>query len=134
MPAIPYARLPDLADGLDRAAPTGLDSAIDRLRAAAQTVGEQRVLQLSIGGPGGQARREVDVAMADGAQLRDGGGDGTPDMTVRCSADTLWRLLDGSYSPVEAFRDGLMQLDGDEKAAKRLLRHLAGPDGLVDCR
>jgi putative sterol carrier protein len=126
MPAIPYARLPDLADGLDRAAPTGLDSAIDRLRAAAKTAGEQRMLQLSIGGPGGQARREVDVAMADGA--------GTPDVTVRCSADTLWRLLDGSYSPVEAFRDGQMQLDGDEKAAKRLLRHLAGPDGLVDCR
>jgi putative sterol carrier protein len=72
--------------------------------------------------------------MAEGAQLRDGGGDGSPDATVRCSAGTLWRLLDGSYSPVEAFRDGLMQLDGDERAAKRLLRHLAGPDGLVDCR
>ena len=128
MPAVPYARLPDLAKGLDRKSPADLDSAVDRLRTAARTAGEQRVVQLSIGDPHGQQRRDLDVPMAEGQ------GGGSPDVTVRCSAGTLWRLLDGTYSPVEAFRDGLMQVDGDEKAAKRLLRHLAGPDGLVDCR
>jgi putative sterol carrier protein len=88
------------------------------------------MLQLSIGEPDGQARRDLDIAMDDGIQP----GDGTPDVTVGCSVNTLWRLLDGSYSPVEAFRDGLMFLSGDDKAAKRLLRHLAGPNGLVGCR
>jgi hypothetical protein len=96
MTAIPYARLPDLAEGLDRTSSTGLDSAVDRLRAAAKTAGEQRVLQLSIGEPDGRARRELNVPMAEAVQARGGAG-GTPDATVRCSAGTLWRLLDGSY-------------------------------------
>jgi putative sterol carrier protein len=65
---------------------------------------------------------------ADGAEPT-----GQPDVEIRCSGETLWRMLDGSYSPVEAFREGQLRVRGDDDLAKRVLRHIAGPDGSVDC-
>jgi len=136
MPVSEYARVKNLVSGIEQTAPDSLDRAFERVHAAVQTSGEHGTLAVSVGGGQGDPPRRV-FPVTIGAGPADAGGPGsaTPaKVTVLCSRATLWRLLEGSYSPVEAFRDGLMRVQGDDKLAKRLLRHLAGPDGLVDCR
>jgi hypothetical protein len=136
MPVSGYARVKNLVSDIEQTAPDGMDRAFGRLHAAVQTSGEHGVLAVSVGGGQGDPPRRV-FPVTIGAGAAEAGGPGPAvraDATVLCSRATLWRLLEGSYSPVEAFRDGLMRVQGDEKLAKRLLRHLAGPDGLVDCQ
>jgi hypothetical protein len=76
-------------------------------------------------------RRGWTISLAEPA-VRTGRVD-RPEVEVLASVETFWRLVDGSYSPVEAWRDGRLRIRGDEQLGKRVLRHLAGPEGKVDC-
>jgi putative sterol carrier protein len=130
---ISYARVRDLADGLDRASDVDLDRVVTRIADAVRDAGERGVLQIDLGGDEEiETRRGWTVALADRQSGR--GRVDLADVEVITSVETFWRLVEGSYSPVEAFRDGRMRVRGNEALAKRILRHLAGPDGRVGCR
>jgi len=57
----------------------------------------------------------------------------TPDLEIITTRDVFDRLAGGSYSPVQAFRDGNMRVRGDIELGKRLLAHLAGSGTKIDC-
>ncbi len=127
-----FARVRDLQSGLDRSSPDSLDAAVERVTDAVRSAGERGVLLVNLGGPGqGDARRQRPIPLSGDDPGTDTGG--RPDVEIRCSDGTFWRMIDGSYSPVEAYREGKLRVRGDEPLAKRVLRHLAGPDGSVDC-
>ena len=131
-----YARIKNLLSGLKFTDEDSLASAVERLSAAVPAAGEPGRFRLSLGDPGdvdGRWRRTI--PLEGGAVLNDDEGvpTGGADVEIRCAADTFWRMLDGSYPPVQAYRDGMARVRGDEALAKRLLRHLAGSEGSVDC-
>lgn len=111
------------------------EQAVKRFATAAGGAGESGTMRLSLGGPEeGDARREWVVSLDEGeAEER-------PDRSLRSAIEvvtapeTFQRMAAGSYSPVQAFLDGLLRVRGDVGLGKRILRHLAGPEGRVDCR
>jgi putative sterol carrier protein len=122
----------DLLAGLDGPGPDSMDAAVGRLAAAVPAAGHRGRLLLSLGSPDEvDARRLKSISLAAGEILD--GASGRPDLEIRCSDETLWAMLSGSFSPVEAFRDGKLRVRGDEQLGKKVLRHLAGPEGSVDC-
>jgi hypothetical protein len=126
-----YARIASLLEGLDRSAPESVDTAMQRLAAAVPAAGQRGKILVNVGDADQADSRRHWTVPLDGA-AKPAGAD-PPDAEVRCSADTLWSLLDGTTSPVEAFLNGTIRVRGDERLLKRVLRHLAGPEGSVHC-
>ena len=127
-----YARVRSLAEGLDREAGADLGKAVERIATATRDGGEHGALQLSLSAPGTGTQRQRWTVALETHRARVGSAD-RPDVEILTSVETFWRLVDGSYSPVDAFRDGKLRIRGDAALGKRVLRHLAGPDGKVDC-
>lgn len=127
-----YARVPSLVEGLDRSADADLQKVMERVAAGVGDAGERGALQVSLGADEDGAERRGWTISLEGHEARAGRVE-RPDVEMLASVETFWRLVDGSYSPVEAWRDGRLRVRGDEQLGKRVLRHLAGPEGKVDC-
>jgi putative sterol carrier protein len=127
-----YARVRSVAEGIDRSAADGLDTVMARVAVATGAAGERGVLQVSLSHNGNGGRHRWAVSLED-HQARAVGAD-RPDVEMLTSVETFWQLADGSYSPVEAFLNGRLRVRGDKQLGKRVLRHLAGPEGSVDCQ
>jgi putative sterol carrier protein len=123
-----YALVRSLTDGHGN----DVDLTMELLANAISGVGEQGALQLSLGGTDeGEQRRTWTLSLDEGASAD---GSVTSDVTLLTAPETFQRMAEGTYSPVQAFLDGKLRVRGDIDLAKRILRHLAGPDGRVDCR
>ncbi len=55
-----------------------------------------------------------------------------PALEIVAKAETYRRMVDGSYSPLEAFLDGRMRVRGDIELGKQLLKRLGQPGGITD--
>ena len=129
-----YARMRPLTPGHQgQMSPLDLESTVRRMSEQLGAAGERGTLRLAMGDNDGNAPREVwDIALVEGT-ARSGEHAGGGDVEVLTAPATFAQFADGSYSPVQAFLDGKLRIRGDVDVAKRLLRHLAGPEGRVDC-
>jgi putative sterol carrier protein len=126
-----YALVRSLTDGPE----IDVDSTMERLASALGDAGETGSMGLSIGGDDESSERSVWTLSLDQTTAQRGGnGSLASDVTLLTAPETFHRMATGSYSPVQAFLDGRLRVRGDIDLAKRILRHLAGPDGRVDCR
>jgi hypothetical protein len=121
-----YAVLPDLAEA------TGgdLDRVIGRLAEAIGQMGETGTVRLRFS-PAPQAGERRSYVLHLAAADLDGASRNQVELLL--APATLMMIASGAYSPVRAFLDGKLRVRGDVDLAKRVLRHLAGPDGRVDC-
>lgn len=110
------------------------EETVRRLAAEMTDAGESGSLRLSLGGHEEGAERRAWMLSLDGGDAEVGANGSSADVELLTALETFQRMADGSYSPVQAFLDGKLRVRGDVSLGKRILRHLAGPGGLVDCR
>lgn len=131
---IEYARVRSLVEGLDTGEATVTEGVVERLAGELRDAGEHGVLRLSFGDEQDDTPRQVWAVSLDDAvarRIEDGQERGT--VGLYTAPATFARMADGSYSPVRAFLDGKIRVVGDIDLGKRLLRHLAGPEGRTGC-
>jgi putative sterol carrier protein len=124
-----------LVRGLTEGHGSDADLVMQRLATAIGGAGETGVMRLSLGGDEEGSERSVwMLSLADATAERSANGSVASDVTLLTAPETFQRMAEGSYSPVQAFLDGKLRVRGDIDLAKRILRALAGPEGLVECR
>lgn len=109
------------------------EAVVRRLGEAIGATGGGGCVQLSLGGPDEDAERREWRLPLDPAPPG-AGGTGSGDVWLHTAPETFLAMAAGSYAPVQAYLDGRLRVRGDVDLAKRVLRHLAGPEGRVDCR
>jgi putative sterol carrier protein len=57
---------------------------------------------------------------------------GKPKIEIIIRTEAWTEIAQGKLSPIEAFLKGRLRVRGDISMAKRLLRHLCEPDGVID--
>ncbi|MCA1675343.1 MAG: SCP2 sterol-binding domain-containing protein [Actinobacteria bacterium] len=126
-----YALVRSLTDGQG----SDVDLTVERLATAVSDAGDRGSMQLSLGADEEGSERSVwTLSLDEATAKRSTTGSVASDITLLTAPETFQRMAEGSYSPVQAFLDGKLRVRGDMDLAKRILRHLAGPDGRVDCR
>lgn len=104
-----YARLLGPTDGIDGHTDEAIQSLITRFVDGVRDAGEHGVTRtLGVRDPD---ERVWGVSLHRPAQARREAVD-RPDFEVVASVDTVRRMIDGSYSPVDAFRDGKLRIHG----------------------
>lgn len=97
--------------------------------------GESGTVRLSVGDPEEGGQRRAWMVSLDKGGVEDGTDRSRrSDLELVTALETGQRMAEGSYSPVQAFLDGKLRVRGDVSLGRRILRHLAGPEGLVECR
>lgn len=115
-----YARLLGPIDGIEGNAEEAVPSLIERFVKDVRDAGEHGVMQLC-GGNRDPDERLWGISLHRAARAR-GEEVERPDFTVAASLDTCRRMIDGSYSPVDAFREGKLRICG--KISPQVTRRL----------
>lgn len=126
-----YARLRSLVTATDEPTDQAIQAVLDQAADRLSDFDESAVVQVRLV-PARGAPRAWSMRTGGDQRRAEAGRAERPDLEVVTSAETLQRVADGSYSPIQAFIDGRLRVRGDAELGKRVVRHLGGPDGDVD--
>jgi hypothetical protein len=118
-----YATLRDFVQDRAKRSPDELEHALQRAAKALADSGEEGLVQVRILGEQGPRHfhfkltpKRCTLHMEEAEK---------PTLELIGLEETAWSVLDGSLSPLEAFRQGKMRIRGDVALGRRLLRQIA---------
>ncbi len=118
-----YATLRDFARVTVKRSPDGLKHTLEQVAKALADSGEKGLVQVRILGE--QELRHFHFKLAPKRCTLQTERVEKPTLELIARNETAWNVLDGSLSPLDAFRQGKVRVRGDVALGLRLLRQLA---------
>ena len=118
-----YAVLRDFVQSKAKGPPKELEPTLRRLAKALGESGEEGLVQVRIVGE--QEPRRFQFKLTSKGCALEMKEAGKPTLELIGREEAVWSILNGSLSPLEAFRRGVLRVRGDVKLGRRLLRQIA---------